>query len=52
MADKAAHSRTKKKKKERIRIKEIMNPTENESWGGNKDPHQKQAYLWLQFKNI
>lgn len=41
-----------KKKKETIRMKEIINPTENESWGGNKDPHQKQGYLWSQFNNI
>ena len=33
-------------------MKEIMNPTENKNWGVNKDPQQKQGYLWLQFKNI
>jgi len=26
-------------------MKEIMNPIENESGGGNKDPHEKQGYL-------
>jgi len=33
-------------------MKEIMNPIENESGGGNKDPHEKQGYLWLQFKSV
>jgi len=29
-----------------------MNPTENERGGGNRDPRQKEGYLWLQFRSV